>query len=62
MNFSKNTGRPVAIKLYGLAKYVANASHTNAVSKELNIRDYSIEVTLMRLGKDFKIELGARRE
>jgi thymidylate synthase len=33
-----------------------------AVSKGLNIRDYNIEVALMRLQKDTKIALGARRE
>ncbi|MBM3299195.1 MAG: thymidylate synthase [Deltaproteobacteria bacterium] len=33
-----------------------------AISKGLNIRDYNIEVALMRLQKDTKIALGARRE
>ena len=33
-----------------------------AVSKGLNIRDYNIEVALMRLQKDPSIQLGERRE
>ncbi|MDQ1238282.1 MAG: thymidylate synthase, partial [Thermodesulfobacteriota bacterium] len=33
-----------------------------AVSKGLNIRDYNIEVALMRLQKDTGIKLGARNE
>jgi thymidylate synthase len=33
-----------------------------AISKGLNIRDYNIEVALMRLQKDSGIKLGARKE
>jgi hypothetical protein len=33
-----------------------------ALSKGLNIRDYNIEVALLRLQKDTGIALGARRE
>ncbi|MFC1836846.1 thymidylate synthase [Thermodesulfobacteriota bacterium] len=33
-----------------------------ALSKGLNIRDYNIEVALMRLQKDLDIKLGARKE
>jgi thymidylate synthase len=33
-----------------------------AVSKGLNIRDYNIEVALLRLQKDPSIQLGARKE
>jgi thymidylate synthase len=33
-----------------------------AVSKGLNIRDYNVEVALMRLQKDPALQVGARRE
>ena len=33
-----------------------------AISKGLNIRDYNIEVALLRLQKDSGIKLGARKE